>query len=153
MKKDVIERLDDVLDTLSNITFINQGGCGISALSIYRWLGKNELLKGDEHFVYFYTTDDNTYETNEKYLKNDSDYISSASHIGIYIDGNVYDCNGLIKSNRYTKKHTNIKEDVLIKSINNIECWNDMFYREKNIPYIEKKLKISLNDIKHEYSN
>ena len=43
--------LESVLDVLNNIPAINQGGCGISALAIYRWCKKNGVSVSDNPFV------------------------------------------------------------------------------------------------------
>ena len=49
-----MEAIVNTLNQLNNIKNINCGGCGIVALSMYRWLKKNKILPKDFKIFYLY---------------------------------------------------------------------------------------------------
>lgn len=139
----------DVCRFLKSIDNIDYGGCGVSALSMYRWLKKNNKLRGDEKFVFLYSPDSKPLFTmNQKFLKGKSSEMFPASHIGLLVDGNIIDAGGVLYLGWYNKKHVISDEDVLVKSLRNYGQWNYCFKRNKNIPKISKTLEIDLDDVK-----
>ena len=134
---------------LSNVEYINCGGCGISALTMYRWLQQNNRLKGDEHFVYLYREWDKEYFVNNaKALENKKLRPDACYHVVLFHKGKYIDCKEEHKPSDYKYVHFNIDEKFLKKSLKNKDAWNYAFDREYSIPFIEKNININLEDIK-----
>lgn len=146
--------LNDVLDYLNSIKDINEGGCGISALAIYRWLKqKND----DSHLsiMYLYSkfnwNAETYYVNNEKRLRNGDGRLCVPSHVVVLYNGKCYDSGGevYIVSYRFIQNIPN--DSYLVNTINNPEMneWNDTFVKNNDIiSEIEEKLGINLSDIK-----
>ena len=62
--KITVKTFDEVLNFLSNIPSINCGGCGISALAMYRWLKKHG--KTTEETAFYYLENDYERHNNNK---------------------------------------------------------------------------------------
>lgn len=141
--------LKDVQEFLNNIPFINYGGCGISALSMYRWLQKNNELK-DTKFVYFYCSyDKKEYLNNKQVLRNGNGKPMGCAHACILHDGKFTDSSGVINNISKFKWTQIIDEEEFIKqSVNNVDEWNPTFNRESFLNNIEEELGIDLSDIK-----
>jgi hypothetical protein len=144
--------LDDVRNFLNGIPFINSGGCGISALAMYRWLEKNYPKHAKKTVFYFFHRDKDDYRNNKSLIKNnsyDNTNISIPSHIGIQIKNvtDVIDCyrEVFIRQYEYVVKTTS--EDVLINAINNVCGWNWFFNRKQSVHVIAKELDIDLSDV------
>lgn len=134
---------------LSNVEYINSGGCGISALTMYRWLQQNNRLRGDEHFVYLYRIwDVDLFNNNSKALVNKKLKSDSCHHVVLFHKGKYIDCKEEHNPSDYKYVHFNIDEKFLKKSLRNKNAWNSKFDRKTNIPFIEKNIKINLEDIK-----
>ncbi len=143
-----MKTLKEVQEFLSNIHFINCGGCGIAALSMYRWLKKNNKLNGKTKFAYFYCSDaKDDYLNNKMVLRDKKGEPVACSHAGILYRTNYIDCNDKIDVSEYDFIQHVSEEDFIIRSINNTGEWNTYFSRG-NIPEIEKELNIDLSDIK-----
>lgn len=139
----------DVCKFLDRIENINCGGCGIAALAMYRWLKKNNLLCGDEKFVYLYSfRSEYLFYENQKYFCGESKKMFPASHIGLFHNNRIYDSEGSVNKNGYLHSHETSVEKVLVKSLKNHTHWNDEFKRNDNINIISKTLDINLNDVK-----
>lgn len=140
--------LSNVKHILNSVPSINYGGCGLSALAMYRWLKDTDSLKGDEHFVYLYTRSDGNFETNCEVLDVNSknQKLGSASHIMLYHNGMLHDSKGNSVNPFYVHKHENLTENQLIESLNN-GFWNDSFNRKRFLPEISKALNINLGDV------
>lgn len=148
-----------VLKDLRTIPTINEGGCGIAALSMYRWLKQKNLLNGDEHFKFLYLYDDydmffkNQYETVIDALQNSNSEIITPDHVVFYYSDNHYDSNGtkdhIIEADEmYNINLTqSVDEKQLVETINNVSDWSPKFNRNLYVPYIEEKLSITLSDI------
>lgn len=143
-----MKTLAQVQDKLDSIYAINWGGCGISALAMYRWLYNNDMLAGDEHFVYLYVSHDHNFGINDKLLKSKrtKNKIGSCSHIMLFHNGKVHDSRGCKIRDHYVYKHDNITEKQLIHALNHGD-WNDDFDREEQMPKIERMLEVDLSDI------
>lgn len=141
--------LNQVRRFLDSLESINYGGCGVAALSMYRWLKKNNMLKGNECFVFLYQDNSFFYRTNDKFFKGLGKNIVSCAHVVLKIDDEYYDTTGKTRAMflwRFLNQHDNITEDNLITALNN-EYWNEMFDRDLYIPIIEMVLGIDLSDI------
>ena len=147
-----MDNLTQVQEFLSEIYTINWGGCGISALAMYRWLKDNNKLVGDERFVYLYVLSDTNYHTNEsvlakiKFNPRRKKKLGSASHVMLYHNGQLHDSNGSFVPDRYIRKHDHISEKHLIESLN-FGSWNCDFERETYIPSISTVLNVDLSDV------
>jgi hypothetical protein len=146
-----INNFDDVLNFLNNIYAINNGGCGIAALAMYRWLKNNGQLSPDTNFI-FLENDDSYYEKNMQYLKGEAELPTSCYHVLINHDNNKYDSSGIRCYDTYKYVYF-VDVDFLVKSINNRDKWCYNFKRNKYIPYIEEILNIDLSDICTETEN
>ena len=142
------KNLNEVREFLSGIPCINEGGCGIAALAMYRWLKKNHTSEemSKIKFVYIEWDDDSVYEHNERF--NDGYWLDAPTHCVLLYKGNYIDSNGDVDFDKWGDYTFEINdESVIVDSIIN-GCWNSMFDREKWIPIIEKELGIDLSDIK-----
>ena len=145
-----IEEFEDVRNYLDTIPAISQGGCGISAIAMFRWLVNHKFSKDDINFVMGYK-DLNEFADNSIAFCGDEDLPFACSHIGILIQYNdrdtIIDCNSRWFFSNYVQSQV-VNENAMISSINQINQWNGCFNRKKYVPLIEKKLKINLRDIK-----
>jgi len=141
------KKVREALDSIDNI---NYGGCGISALSMYRWLKDNNKLSGDESFTFLYAGWDYTFTENEAILNTNSNNcgnkLKAASHIMLFHKGKLYDSEGKTVQSKYINKHEKISVETLLETIN-YSHWNSSFDREESIPLIEEQLGIDLSDI------
>ena len=140
-----MESLTDVCEYLDSIPGINQGGCAISMLAMYRWLKKEGKLQGDEAFVYMFRDADDTL----KFLKaiKEGKTPPSCMHACLYTGGKYIDSTGEIPYEQYfTVKLAPEVEGSIVNSINEIENWNPYFYRD-NIINIENTLNVCLEDV------
>lgn len=149
-----MEHLDNLITKVrKEVSSINNGGCAIFALALYRYLKKTNQLKGDEKFVYLYREwDEDSYKTNEYCLKGDLDpeyNVMSCTHACLYHNGVYIDSNGELITARYDliqEIPVSLEKDFLVNSLNK-GGWNWMFERDWNIPIIERILKVDLSDI------
>ena len=145
--------LTGVKNLLNEVPNINYGGCGLSALAMYRWLKANNKLVGDESFVYLYTINDGTYNSNCEVLENkNKKKLGSASHIMLYHDGRVHDSISCEVKPRYKNQHKHLTEKHLVESLN-YGYWNNAFYRGRYKDEIAKLFNIELNDVNEEFNN
>jgi len=131
-----------VLKYLRSIPYIHAGGCGISALAIYKWLKKNNKLKRTKPvFIYVFSDD---FKHNLKKFNNRED-LEAPSHCVLLHDDAYIDADGdaYVGEDKHLIYLNNINQ--LIRAINNRETWNWDFDRDKYIPEIEKKLGIKLD--------
>lgn len=145
-KKATPSTLKQVQKFLSKIPDINEGGCGISALSIYRWLEKNNI-KDNNKFIFLYNAGEKKeYLNNRKVLRNGEGKATAPLHCCILHEGKFIDCDGGIDIGKYNWVQIIDEEQFIKKAINNVGTWNDCFNR-KHIGKIGKKLNIDLSDI------
>lgn len=147
---------NEMLKFLSQIPNIGDGGCGIAALSIARWEEKY-LEIFDQKFVFYYFLEESDYadylrfEMNSEILMCGKKYeICCPGHVGILLNSDedfteFFDC----KRDYAVPSHEVhvVERDVLLALINKPDEWKADFDRKIQIPLIEKKLKISLNDV------
>lgn len=145
-----IEDFEKVREYLSKIPAISQGGCGISAVAMFRWLVSNNFDENDINFVMGYKSLAE-FADNSIAFCGDEDLPYACSHIGILIQYNnrdtIIDCKERWFFSNYIQSQV-VNENAMVSSINQIGQWNGCFDREKYVPKIEKKLKIDLKDIK-----
>jgi len=154
-----IKTLEDVQCFLNNIEFINEGGCGIAMLAMYRWLKKNKQLNKSTCFYYLYSSwSENRYLNNKEVLKTKNGKPDCCTHAMLYHNDLFIDSLGnynfSIVSNDYNWLQKITDEKFIIDSINNYNynTWNSDFERKKNIKIIEKGLNIDLSDICLKYN-
>lgn len=142
-----MKNLTEVQNFLSDIPYINDDGCAIAALAMYRWLKKKDKVKSTFRFVYLYSWSSmNSQEINKRYFNKESDVISSCTHAVILYRNQYLDCNGIEYIDGYNEIDLIEREFDIIKSINTKGCWNHMFDRS-HISSIEKNLEIDLSEI------
>ena len=145
-KDNKVSTFEEVQNYLSVIPYINYGGCGISALAMYRWLKKHNQLKHTK-FVYLYCKNsEETYVRNQKTLKGELNNPLAPSHVILLHDGKQIDIE-FESDTVYYFRHVVEDERFLIKTINTLESWNADFNRKVYVRMIEKKLGIDLSDI------
>lgn len=164
-RKSIQDQFKDMLRRINSIDFINCGGCGVVALTIYKWLKKHKMLSSDFKFIFVYRGDSVMYSHNHVILTkidkspNLIKNLLVPSHIVIYNDGNYYDSNGLLVDFYSNLQHNVLDVNAILTILNetiddegDIRTWdlrwNCMFNRKKNVPLIEKYSGIKLNEVK-----
>jgi hypothetical protein len=154
--KYVMETLTDVQNYLNSVDSINEGGCGIAALAMYRWIMKNDEVK-DVKFVFLYQESSfRNYVFNTAIAKNRSLPISpiAPTHVTLLINNKYVDVLGEfndyeydpIDNKHYVAEQIVTDEKFLIETIQNIKFWNSDFDRE-NVCDIVAELDVDLFDI------
>jgi len=149
-KKAVVESIktfEDVRKFLNSIEDINAGGCGVSALAMYRWLKDNNQLDDTKIVLMYDSFEKQEYLNNKKVLRQKNGVPIAPSHCCIYQDGEFVDSTEKLKISEYKWFQIINEEDFLKKVIVDGQYWNAMFDR-KNIKIIEDKLNIDLSDIR-----
>lgn len=143
------DTIDDVLRKLNGISTINCGGCGISALSIYRWMIKNEACNDKCEFLCVYKDDtkDRYMESMKNLSKNNTKELLAPNHVYLKIGKDLIDSRGRFSAHRYPYAITLDEETHLLDMINKVDEWNYQFSRKKNVAVIESMLDIDLSDV------
>ena len=77
-----METLWEVQNYLNEIDYINSGGCGISAYSMYLWLKKNNLINSSFRFVLCYKGySEDIYVNNSNVLRNNKGKAIAPNHM------------------------------------------------------------------------
>lgn len=141
--KEEIEDFRDVCNFLNWIPGINHGGCGIAALSQYRWLKQN---RREEPPIILFYSNEKRYLSNLKYLKKGKKrHLKVPNHcvIGYPFE----DFNKILQRWSYEFSWNQItNEKGILNLLNEGENWGHHFDR-KYIPEIGEKLNIDLSDI------
>lgn len=151
MNRYELKTLADVQDFLSDIEDIDQGGCGISALAMRRWLAKNSP-HCNTVFVLGYNEPTRFKTNNNAILKKEDP--TSATHIGLIIYDNlsgtqsIIDCVGVFKMTDYSYVNSFESEDIMVRALNRPNSWNVAFNRKRQVNRISEYLGINLSDIK-----
>jgi hypothetical protein len=145
-------KLKHVLHYLNEIPNINCGGCGVSALAIYRWLKKNYDVKDiDILFCYDNWIGADDFENNKQVFESGEGSLTSPTHVVLKYKKFIFDSEGIktdLKSD-FPLIHKATKIDLFMKVLNILSEWNDYFERKpKVIKNIEKYLDINLSDVK-----
>jgi hypothetical protein len=143
----MITDFNDVLSYLNDIPNINEGGCAIAALAMYKWLEENDELAYDTCVVYL--MDEEEAEINNKAYEAFPRHsnIKACIHALLQHNGNRFDCTGGNVLHRRHEDELEIEDmDFLVASINS-DNWNIMFNREY-VSDIEQNLSIDLSNIR-----
>lgn len=129
--------LKEVRKFLDNISFINAGGCGISALAMYLYAKKNFNKTPKIIFTYRHVSPLNQ---NDEFLLFDSGSVVSPGHALLKYNGKYFDSNKIINKPTIPFEHE-VTIDLLIESLKCRGNWNDLF-DWKYLKAIEEKLNI-----------
>ena len=142
-----MKNLNQVQKYLNKIPNINEGGCGISALTLYRWIKENAEI-GNTKFVFLYREDsEDRYFNNQKVLKDSEGEADAPSHACLLYEGKFIDSDGDLDISNFEWVQIIDEEDFVKRSLENVEDWNYHFDRGY-IREIELEVNISLEDIK-----
>jgi len=148
-----LQSLKSTLKFLNCVPAINTGGCGISALAIYRWCRANDICVSDRPFTFVWRNG-NEWESsnNDELLENgELDLVEVPNHIVIELYKGLYDSNGQQNDNCHpfiVHQEYKLNEKELLAVINRPNGgWNSSFRRARQIPEIENKLNIDLSDV------
>lgn len=122
----------------------NNGGCGIIALALYRYLRKDCSL-----FLVDYYNSHTMKEIKDNNASNKP--FKVPLHMSLFIENNIIDTYGIKHIDDYHNRNVDFvivpfNERSLLETINN-KGWNRRFNREEKIPIIEKTLNVKLNDV------
>lgn len=135
--------LEEVQQILNDVPAINSGGCGISALTMYKYLkARGENAK----FVYLYERRE-LLEENSVTLNTGNGQYHAPEHVVILHKGKLLDSGGEIEDPEWWGRHEQIIEDegFVLNTINNAD-WNWCFNRE-HVRDIQKKTGIDLSEV------
>jgi hypothetical protein len=143
------------LKVLDSITSINAGGCGVSALMMYRWLKKFGLLENDTRFVFLYSPYSGEYKkTNDAYFDGNSRRVLPCAHVVLYHGGKYYDSRGIIDKEAIEDSKKNFgfhefsDEKTMLKAINQVDHWNPAFNRTLGLKTLKEHINLRVFDIK-----
>jgi hypothetical protein len=140
--------LDDVRKYLNGIDNINCGGCGVSALAMFRWLKKNGK-EGMKIVIMYCSYEKDDYLNNQEVLRNGSGIAKAPAHCCIFYDGQFLDSKEhACDMSRYGWFQM-IDDDTFMKRLINddVKSWNSMFDR-KYVKEIENELGVSWEEVK-----
>lgn len=146
-----IQTFRDVREYLSNIPYIHQGGCGLSAYVMYKWLEKNRKTNS---FKFVFEFGERKLKVkNTRIIKTKNEKIAPAMpyHVIIQYIGNDMDANGKYRRGKYSYYHdVPCKEGkwLLERMLMEEHRWNDCFNRKYYQSRIEKTLNIDLCHLK-----
>jgi hypothetical protein len=150
-----IKDFQDVRKFLARIPYLHDGGCGISALAMYRWHKKNTKLV-NQRIVLCYIGQ-SSFRANSGYLAGlRGGYPSSVTHCGIIYDNREthttepVDARGFVALSSYDYVHIIKDESALLAMVNGGKHWNEKFNRGVNVPKIARRLGIDLSDVKED---
>jgi hypothetical protein len=150
-----MKTLTELRQYLNTIPNINEGGCLISAYSVYLYLKQNNTLSPDFKIIEISPDTLTKYMNTMQYLSSDPESnVFSCGHAVILYNGYIYDSEIDVKMDEFVdaavfgiwidpKDH----EQWLINQMNNAS-WNESFDRMQYIPEIEKELGIDLSMVK-----
>ncbi len=122
-----IKSFKNVRKYLNSVEDINMGGCGISALAMYRWLKKNNKLPENTKFAFLYNSKYD-FTSNSEINKGNKNGLPVAPYHAVLFHNRKYiDCRGKINVNEYNYKQMINNEEFIKKAVNNILKWNKTF--------------------------
>jgi hypothetical protein len=137
------ESFTDLRKYLDNIPYINNGGCGLATLVMYRYL----IDEGHVVKIVFANKSHN-YEnaiTNIKFDIGEASNAQSAGHVFLFHQNKFIDCTTEIDISHY-RYFEFVGEKKLLNAINN-GGWNTTFDIKQYLPIIEYGLGIDLSDV------
>jgi len=144
---------EEVIKFFGCIPTINNGGCGVFALSFHRWLEKNmpEKLANMSIVYLYYSEEFKRFQQNESLsfsAEFNNDEIWTPPHIGILWDNCIVEAGGgEVTAEKYKLWHE-VSARFLLENLKKYWTWNGIFSRFLYLPFIEKELEISLEDIR-----
>lgn len=143
-----MKTLDDVRDYLSAIPYLHNGGCGIAAYAMYKWMVANDCLPKGFRIV-FGTNYEDEHDNNKRAISDRSFIPVAPNHIFLRVNRKLIDAKGDVRHTKYIYLQYIKEKDIwfLIEAINNKRTWNSDFNRRRQIPRIEHNLNISLSEI------
>ena len=142
-----MKTFSEVINYLSGIPNLNQGGCVVASVAMHRWLKKQNV---DSEIVFLYNEmEDDTFERNNQILCDTKikAKFTGCTHSMLFYDGNYYDSDGLNTDSAWFPYEHFVPENYAIEALNHSTLWNPMFERS-HIKDIELKLGVNLSDIK-----
>lgn len=143
-KRRSVKTFTEVRRYLNAVPHINNGGCGVSALAMYRWLHKNNQLDNTK-FVFLYN-DESTFKNNSQALHNKLCTVEAPTHVVLLHKGKFIDCEKEVNLSEWGEFIQVVDESELLERGLDEGDWNEAFNRNY-IPKIERKLKVDLSDI------
>lgn len=143
----MLDNLSKIRKIISEIDSINRGGCGIAAYAVYLYLKEKDILPKSFRIVTLHCTDMDNAAHNNRFIIGQEKNGVSANHIGFMIDNIIMDCKKIIDLTEYRSVVViprNKIVEYLISALTTSLDWNPSFNRNRQIPIIEKKLKIKL---------
>ncbi|MCK9568118.1 hypothetical protein M0R72_04160 [Candidatus Pacearchaeota archaeon] len=139
-----ITTFEEVRKYLSNIPNIHFGGCGISALSMYRWLKKNGR-EAPKIILLYNGKNYQAYENNKKTIRKEGmSSLIASDHCAIQYKSKTLDVKQEIFIDYSFQQK--IEEQEMLTLLNNGICWNPEFSKQY-VPRIGERLKIDLSDV------
>lgn len=138
-----------VLRELDMVPYINEGGCGISVLSMHRWM-KKRVKDLDFDIVCAYRKSGKGYDVNRDFMDNNRGELTPPNHVLYRYDGVLYDSQGVEHELNWDCVLSIRTEQNLVRMINNVRPWCQSFDRRTMVPYISRTLDIDLSDVKIE---
>ena len=138
---------EEVLEFLGTIPMINEGGCGIAAISFWRWMEKNcpkELPYISIVYMYHNEEYRRLRQNQAAILMQKYSELWIPPHIGIFWDGSILESGGG-EVQEYKLWHE-VPVEALEQNLKMFWMWNGLFSRFQNIPTIEFALDISLSE-------
>lgn len=137
---------NEVRNFLDGIPFINNGGCGISALAMYKWLKKNKLDVDCKFVALYENNQEECYENNCRVLRTKKGNAMAMSHMAICNAGVTMDSSEILSIDRWKIVQFFDAEWFMVNMLNNRGSWNNLFDRSF-MREIEEVLEISLEEI------
>lgn len=125
--------LEQVREYLDHVPHISQGGCGVAALAMVRWLKKTGQLVEPKPFQIL------------RWHRS----LFPWQHVAIRYNNQLCDCS----QDRDWKGWEAVEamnETEMVDFVNS-DVWNDAFRRKRWLPQIEKALGIDLSDIRRSF--
>jgi len=138
-KRRLKKELKEVLNYLNKIPAINNGGCGVSALTIHTWLKR----KGKKSEIAYIYTDSDEFETNINNKMNNQ-RLTVPNHVVVHYNNSLIDSNGEYYIGIHNRRCLYATKKDLRKTLKLKADWNAQFDR-KHVKTIEKKFDMSLN--------
>lgn len=115
-------KLDCIRAFLSNIPFINQGGCAYAALAMYR-VGKSS----GSNIKMLYAYDDiEAFYINGAFMRGDTNEPATCTHAFVHVDDLFMDCKRSFEVLPSYERYHYVTEDLVVKSLSS-SGWRNLF--------------------------
>lgn len=147
----MVHTFAELREYLNDIPHINFGGCGISALTMYRWMKINKPHVTDISVVYAYDCDNDVHANDEAIENNSPESMQACSHAYLRVNKILFDsCKAYpieIVPSRFRLDFKYFDDKYLTGSLNNVTSWNWKFDRQF-VRQIMEETCVDLSDIK-----